>query len=237
MFRQFSRAVLVLSLYFCSMGVFGQYDDVAHDQNLINLGVAGINDDTNISATVVAPINRGNVNGWLGLYGQQQTVEGAISSQLLNAHIQVGYDLGFVINAFADWTKDRQRGISGQTQIGGFAAADLYETDEIQVTGGAGNFLENKRVRGDLELKDTDPNVSRWLLYALAKYRRYSLLSKVTPKADFGDFQISLEPIAAYSLSDALSLIVRAKLGYETAPVAAGEEFHASYQLQLGATF
>ena len=227
--------VLITAVTVFASSGYGQYDDVAHDQNLINLGVAGMNDDTSVSATVIAPINQERIDGWVGLYGQQQTHEGELTSQLLNAHAVVGYGFleRFSVNAFADWTKDRQRGISGQTQIGGFVAADLYETDEVKVTGGAGNFLENKQVRGDLELKDTDPNVSRWLFYSLAKYRRYSLLSKITPKANFGDFQVSLEPTATYTLSDSLSLVVRAKLGYETEPVVEGEGFFTSYQLQF----
>ncbi len=60
---------------------------------------------------------------------------------------------------------------------------------------------------------------------------------KFTPKIDFSDLQVSVEPTATYTLSDTLSLIVRAKLGYETEPLVEGEEFFTSYQLQLGATF
>ena len=231
--------VLVTAMMVLVSSGYGQYDELAHDQNLINLGIAGMNDDTSISATVIAPINQEKIDGWAGLYGQQQTHDGELTSQLLNAHAVVGYGFleRFSVNAFADWTKDKQRGIAGQFQLGGFIAADLYEDGEIIINGGAGNFLENKQVREDLELKEADPNVVRLLAYVLAKYGRYSLMYKFTPKVDFSDLQLSLEPTATYTLSDTLSLILRAKLGYETEPVVEGEELFTSYQLQLGATF
>ena len=239
MFRQFSQAVLVLVLYFCSMYAYAQYDEIAHDVRQINIGIAGMNDDTSFSATAIVPIDQNKIEGWGGFYGQQQTSGGEVTSQVLNAHTVVGYAFHerVGINAFVDWNRDKQRGIAGQTQLGAFVSVDLYEDKGWRVNGGAGNFLENKQAREDLELKETDPNVVRALAYLRAQYSRYSVMYRFTPKIDFSDLQVSVEPTATYTLSDTLSLILRAKLGYETEPLVEGEEFFTSYQLQLGATF
>ena len=218
---------------------YGQYDELAHDVRQINIGIAGMNDDTSFSATAIVPINQNKIEGWGGFYGQQQTSDGEVTSQVLNAHTVIGYAFHerAGVNAFVDWNRDKQRGIAGQTQLGAFVSVDLYEDKGWRVNGGAGNFLENKQAREDLELKETDPNVVRALAYLRAQYSRYSVMYRFTPKIDFSDLQVSLEPTATYTLSDTLSLIVRAKLGYETEPLVEGEEFFTSYQLQLGATF
>ena len=232
---------LVLATAMMVLGSSGytQYDELAHDVRQINIGIAGMNDDTSFSATVIVPINQNKIEGWGGFYGQQQTSDGEVTSQVLNAHTVVGYAFHerVGVNAFVDWNRDKQRGIAGQTQLGAFVSVDLYEDEGWRVNGGAGNFLENKQAREDLELKDTDPNVVRALAYIRAQYSRYSVMCKFTPKIDFSDLQVSVEPTATYTLSDTLSLIVRAKLGYETEPLVEGEEFFTSYQLQLGATF
>ncbi len=218
---------------------YGQYDELAHDVRQINIGIAGMNDDTSFSATAIVPINQNKIEGWGGFYGQQQTSDGEVTSQVLNAHTVVGYAFHerVGVNAFVDWNRDKQRGIAGQTQLGAFVSVDLYEDKGWRVNGGAGNFLENKQAREDLELKETDPNVVRALAYLRAQYSRYSVMYRFTPRIDFSDLQVSLEPTATYTLSDTLSLILRAKLGYETEPLVEGEEFFTSYQLQLGATF
>lgn len=218
---------------------YGQYDEIAHDVRQINVGIAGMNDDTSFSATAILPIDQNKIEGWSGLYTQQQTSDGEVTSQVINVHTVVGYAFHerVGINAFVDWNRDKQRGIAGQTQLGAFVSVDLYEDKGWRVNGGAGNFLENKQAREDLELKETDPNVVRALAYVRAQYSRYSVMYRFTPKIDFSDLQVSVEPTATYTLSDTLSLIVRAKLGYETEPLVEGEEFFTSYQLQLGATF
>ena len=229
-----------LLLAFVAVSIsYAQYDEIAHDVRQINIGIAGMNDDTSFSATAILPIDQNKIEGWSGLYTQQQTSDGEVTSQVINAHTVVGYAFHerVGINAFVDWNRDKQRGIAGQTQLGAFVSVDLYEDKGWRVNGGAGNFLENKQAREDLELKDTDPNVVRALAYVRAQYSRYSVMCKFTPKIDFSDLQVSVEPTATYTLSDTLSLIVRAKLGYETEPLAEGEEFFTSYQLQLGATF
>ena len=229
-----------LLLAFVAVSIsYAQYDEIAHDVRQINIGVAGMNDDTSFSATAIVPIDQNKIEGWSGLYTQQQTSDGEVTSQVINAHTVVGYAFHerVGINAFADWNRDKQRGIAGQTQLGAFVSVDLYEDKGWRVNGGAGNFLENKQAREDLELKETDPNVVRALAYVRAQYSRYSIMYKFTPKIDFSDLQVSVEPTATYTLSDTLSLIVRAKLGYETEPLVEGEEFFTSYQLQLGATF
>ena len=229
-----------LLLAFVAVSIsYAQYDEIAHDVRQINIGIAGMNDDTSFSATAILPIDQNKIEGWSGLYTQQQTSDGEVTSQVINAHTVVGYAFHerVGINAFVDWNRDKQRGIAGQTQLGAFVSVDLYEDKGWRVNGGAGNFLENKQAREDLELKETDPNVVRALAYVRAQYSRYSIMYKFTPKIDFSDLQVSVEPTATYTLSDTLSLIVRAKLGYETEPLVEGEEFFTSYQLQLGATF
>ena len=229
-----------LLLAFVAVSIsYAQYDEIAHDVRQINIGIAGMNDDTSFSATAILPIDQNKIEGWSGLYTQQQTSDGEVTSQVINVHTVVGYAFHerVGINAFVDWNRDKQRGIAGQTQLGAFVSVDLYEDKGWRVNGGAGNFLENKQAREDLELKETDPNVVRALAYVRAQYSRYSVMYKFTPKIDFSDLQVSVEPTATYTLSDTLSLIVRAKLGYETEPLVEGEEFFTSYQLQLGATF
>ncbi len=231
--------VLVTAMMVLVSSGYAQYDEIAHDVRQINIGIAGMNDDTSFSATAIVPIDQNKIEGWGGFYGQQQTSGGEVTSQVLNAHTVVGYAFHerVGINAFVDWNRDKQRGIAGQTQLGAFVSVDLYEDKGWRVNGGAGNFLENKQAREDLELKETDPNVVRALAYVRAQYSRYSVMYRFTPKIDFSDLQVSVEPTATYTLSDTLSLIVRAKLGYETEPLVEGEEFFTSYQLQLGATF
>ncbi|MDE0298599.1 MAG: hypothetical protein OXN17_08210 [Candidatus Poribacteria bacterium] len=229
---------LLLAFVMASIS-FAQYDELAHDVRQISIGIAGMNDDTSVSTAAILPINQNRIEGWGGIYGQQQSSGGEVTSQVLNAHAVIGYAFHerVGVNAFVDWNRDKQRGIAGQTQLGGFVSVDLYEDDGWRVNGGAGNFLENKQAREDLELKDADPNVMRALAYLRAQYSRYSVMYKFTPKIDFSDLQVSIEPVATYTLSDTLSLIVRAKIGYETEPLVEGEEFFTSYQLQLGATF
>ena len=103
--------------------------------------------------------------------------------------------------------------------------------------GGAGNYLENKQARDDLGIKDADPNVVRALAYLKLKYGRYSLTNKFSPRIDLSDLQILVEPSAEYSLSDTVSLLAKARIGYETDPIAEGENWFSAYQLQLQTTF
>ncbi len=139
-----------LLLAFVAVSIsYAQYDEIAHDVRQINIGIAGMNDDTSFSATAILPINQNKIEGWSGLYTQQQTSDGEVTSQVINVHTVVGYAFHerVGINAFVDWNRDKQRGIAGQTQLGAFVSVDLYEDKGWRVNGGAGNFLENKQAR------------------------------------------------------------------------------------------
>ena len=215
------------------------YEEVAHDQRQIAIGISGAGDDNSLSATLIVPIKQDRIEGWAGGFAQQQSSDGEISAQVINAHTTVGYSVHerVSLNAFADWNRDKQRGIAGQTQFGAFVGVDIYEQSGLLVNGGAGNFLENKQARDDLGVKDTDPNVVRALAYVRGQYQRYSAVWRFTPKVDLSDIQFTLEPTATYTLSDTLSLVVKAKLGYESEPLVEGEEVFTAYQLQLSAAF
>ena len=231
-----TACLLSAFVMFCA---HAQYDDLTHNQRQINIGFDGANKDTSISATGIFPINQNKIEGWSGVFVQQQTSDGEVTSQVLNGHAVLGYAFHdrVSLNAFTDWSRDKQRGIAGQTQIGAFVSIDIYQEKGYKINGGAGNFLENKQARDDLGIKDTDPNVVRALAYLRTQYSRYSVMFKFTPQIDLSDLQFSLEPTATYELSDTLSLIASARLGYETEPLAEGEELFTSYQLQLSTTF
>ena len=236
----FTRFTLMILLVLLAGFAQAQYDELDHTQRMINIGIDGINSDTSISGSAIIPVDTSNVDGWVGLFGQQQTDEGEVTSQTLNAHGVFGYALSdrYGVNAFVDWTKDKERGIAGQTQFGGFVSVDLYEDDAFEVTGGVGNFLENKQAQADLEIKDTDPTVVRGLFYVLTKVGRYKFMFKGMPQLnEFSDARFTLEPSGVYELSDTLQLVLRAKLGYETEPIIEGEEFFSSYQAQIGIQF
>lgn len=239
----FDLAVIsALMLAIFALSVFAQddpYEEIAHDVRQVAIGVDGSGGGNSLSATLIVPFEQGKTSGWAGGFAQQQSNDGEVIEQMLNAHATGGYALHdrVDINAFVDWTRDKERGIAGQSQIGAFVNVDIYADNRLALNGGAGNFVENKQARDDLGLKDTDPNVVRALAYVQLKYDRYVLMNRFTPQIDFSDLQFMVEPTATYSLSDKLSLVVKAKLGYETEPLVEGEEFYTSYQLQLSSRF
>ena len=214
---------------------FAQYDEIDVGRNLVNVGFDGAGDHTSLSVTAVAPISQfdDRFSGWLGGFAQQQTTDGAITAQTLNAHAQVGWRF---LNAFGDWTRDKLRGISSQSQVGGFVSAPRFRYAGVGFTAGAGNFLENKQTQADLEVKETDPNVVRWLIYCRASYSNYAALVKLTPALDGADMQASFEPRARYALSDRLAVVLSGIFGYESEPLT-DSSVYSSYQAQLSAEF
>ena len=234
---------LIIAMFACSWALAHDdetpFDEMDSGKRTIAIGIDGMNDDTSLSATVVVPVNVDRIEGWAGGFLQQQTDEGEVISQLLNVHTQLGYNVSDLIsiNAFGDFLRDKERGIGSQLQVGGFIGIDIYETDMLSVHGGAGNYLENKQARDDLGITDADPNVVRALAYLKLKYGRYSLTNKFSPRIDLSDLQILVEPSAEYSLSDTVSLLAKARIGYETDPIAEGENWFSAYQLQLQTTF
>ena len=245
MFRNVLCIFLVLFAALSTQFIYAQeedpYADISHAERQIGIGIAGAGDDTSLSATAIFPINQDNITdgSWAGVSAQQQSGNGEVTAQVLNAHAVVGYDLqeSVSINVFGDWSRDKERGIAGQTRLGGFLNVDFYEERGWRINGGAGNFLENKQAQEDLERKATDPNVVRALGYVKVRHGRYSARFEFTPKLDFSHPQFVFKPKASYTLSDTLSLVALGTAGYDSEPLVEGEEFYTSYQLQFSSRF
>ena len=236
--------VLGLALTMAVHFVYAQddvYEEIDHATRQIAVGIAGAGDDNSLSATVIVPIRGNKISdtSWAGGFVQQQTSDGEVTAEVLNAHTVVGYDVHDIVslNAFADWNRDKQRGIAGQTQFGGFVGVDIYEENGWKVTGGAGNFLESKQALEDLEKKANDSAVVRALGYVKVGFGRYSVRLDFTPKLDLSHPQTSVKGKAAFSLNDKLSLVVSGVAGYDSEPLVDGEEFYTSHQAQFNLTF
>ena len=228
-------ALLMFAVTFVQVA-FSQFDDLPRDKVQINIGVSGVNDDSSISALIVTPASTGIYSGWLGLFGEQQTIEGIIESQVINAHIQGGFNIrGFGIECFYDFERNDHKGIAGQSQIGAFIRPGIYQVQGVEISGGVGNFLENTSAREDLGLKVGDPNVIRWLGYMSSEFRNVALLTRVTPEIDLSDFQVSIEPTVNFDLDERISLVLGGTAEYESASLL--DLWHFSYRLMLGVEF
>ena len=212
-----------------------QYTDLNKGVRQVNIGLSGINDSSTLAITSVLPFDTGKYSGWGGAFVQQQTVDGELASQLINIYGEVGYEFSFFnINAFSGFTKDTHKGTEREVQIGGFIASPYITRRDITFRVGAGNFLENKEVREDLELADADPNVTRWFFYSKAAWSWLSLTAKVTPQVDLSDFQAELHPVARFVLKDNVDLVLSGIVDYEST---LDDPVHTSYLAQLGIRF
>ena len=215
---------------------------VEHDERQVLIGVSGVNDTVSNSALVILPVDNDTARGWVGVFYQQSTANGEIVSDIRNAHIEAGVDVGvqgLSVNAFSEINSDRERGIAKQLQVGGFGRY-AFAVQQTDVAVGFGNFLENEEVRAELGLKDTDSNVSRWLLYASTEIFHVDLLARMTPKLDFSDVQVSLEPKMTFDLDklgDNVSVVASAIIDIDSHPIVEDKHVATSYSLLLGATF
>lgn len=217
---------------------FGQYSEIDHDTRAMYLGVNGVDDTQNTSATLVLPFDSKRANGWLGLFLQQGTTDGEVVSDIRNAHLETGIKTkrkGLTLNVFYDQTSDRERGIGKQRQIGGFVRQET-QIKGREVTFGVGNFAEAESVRSDLELKDTDDVfLSRWLAYLSTTIGDIDILLRFTPAFDFRDQQLTLEPRYDYQLAKNLDLVVSSVVEVDSHPIVEGKHVSASYQIALSA--
>ena len=215
------------------------FDELNLTQRIIGIGIDGLNDDLSLSATVVVPVRVKKIEGWVGGFAQQQSNDGDVTSQLINGHTVLGYKLSerFTINSFADYLRDKDRGIDSQVQLGGFLSADLIDTNTFHLSAGAGNFVENQQARDDLDLKETDPNVLRFLAYAKAAYGRYSIIQRITPQVDLSDIRIELEPTGSWSLGEKASLVAKLRFIYESHPIIEDKYTSSAFQIQWQSRF
>ena len=230
---------LIATFCLCS---YGQYSEIDHNEQQILLGTTGVNDTVSTSALAILPFDKGNYQGWLGLYYAQSTADGEVVSDVKNGRAEGGVDIGIEgmsINAFGEISTDKEKGIDRQLQVGGFVRYEFEGVSDGDAVG-VGNFLENEAALGDLGLDKTklDSNVVRGLLYYSTEVVGLDILIEGKPNiAEPKDVKLSIEPKYVLDLSDKLALVASAIFDVDSRPIVEGNHITTSYALQLGATW
>lgn len=197
-----------------------QFDDIPHDNITVDLGLAGDRGSQSNSLTAVFPYPR--ANGWFGVHALRTTADSEVLSDVVKAHAQGGIRVrGVGFELFVDAERDKIKGTDLTTAIGYFIRPGIYDKNGWQISGGAGNFIENVDARDELGLTDADGSAVRWLVFASIDYRGVTTLVKATPLADFSDSQVEVSPSVRYELKENVSLGLSAVLEYHSNPLTA----------------
>jgi hypothetical protein len=219
--RSFYATTIGLLIFFLAAYLSyceAQFDDIPHDNITVDLGLAGDRGSQSNSLTAVIPYKQ--VNGWVGVHALRTIAGDDVLSDVLKAHAQGGLRFGtFGVELFVDAERDKQKGTDLTTAIGYFIRPGIYEKDGWQVSGGAGNFIENTAVREELGLTDADESAVRWLAFASVDYRGVTTLVKATPITDFSDFQLEVSPSINFALKQNISLGLSAVWEYDSDPL------------------
>ena len=224
--------ILVFALH--NNTAWAQFDDIPQDKITVDLGLAGDRGSQSNSLTAVVPIPE--VNGWVGIHGLKTTADSEVLSEAIKAHAQGGLRFGsFGVELFVDAERDKLKGTDLTTAFGYFIRPGIYERNGWQVSGGAGNFIENIDARDELGLTDADGSAVRWLAFASADYRGVTTLVKATPITDLSDFQLEISPSVRFTLKEDVSLGLSAVWEYDSDPLTE-HNTHLSYLtvLRLG---
>ena len=225
---------LLLAFFALHSPSWAQFDDIPHAEITIDLGLAGDRGSQSNSLTAVFPY--ASANGWFGIHALRTTAGDEVLSDVVKAHAQGGVRFGTLgFELFADAERDKLKGTDLTTALGYFVRPGIYERNGWQISGGAGNFVENTDARDELGLTDADDTVIRWLAFSSIDYRGVSTLVKATPISDFSDFQLEISPSIKFELKQNISLGVSALWEYDSDPLSE-EHTHISYLtvLRLG---
>lgn len=216
----------------------GQYSEIDHSVRQIELGVTGIGDSGATTFTGIFPYERKGARGWIGLHSSNTTLNGKVVGDIRNLHIELGKDVrpNISLNAFAEWNTDKELGLDREMQVGGFLRG-VKSLEKRDLIFGLGNFLVDEQARADLELKETDDTVVRWLFYVSTTARDLKLMFEFTPQLDFSDFQTEIEPKYLYHLNDQVALLAAIALEYDSQPLVEDKHFSTRYSLKLTAQF
>ena len=225
---------LILLLFTSHNPSSAQFDDIPHEEITVDLGLAGDRGSQSNSLTAVLPISA--VNGWAGVHALKTTATGEVLSEVVKAHLQGGYRFGTLgLEMFVDAERNLIQGTDLTTAVGYFVRPGIYERNGWQISGGAGNFVENTNARDELGLTDADGSVIRWLAFSSLDYRGITTLIKATPISDLSDFQLEISPAVKFELKSNISLGISASWEYDSDPITE-HNTHISYLtvLRLG---
>ena len=185
----------LIFLFFLAQSVPAYYGDIATDKESFTLGIAGQNANQITSLTALFPIER--ANGWVGAYVSRQVADGEVISEVLNGHLQGGFDVrGVGIEAYIEATRDKWRAIDFAVEIGYFVRPGHYTWNDIIFSGGAGNYTERRDEDEAIGRDAADASTTfGWLAFVSGKWKNVSGVLRYKPSIDFAESMVEGEPV------------------------------------------
>lgn len=196
---------LLIFVFFLTMTAQGYYGDVATDRESFTLGIAGQNGNQVTSLTALFPIEQ--ANGWAGAYVSRQVADEMVVSEVINGHIQGGFDIkGVGIEAYAAATRDKWRAIDLAIETGYFIRPGIFLWGDITFSGGAGNYTERRTEDHEIGREADDAETSfGWLAFVSAKYKNISAVVRFKPEITFEHTTIEASATFNQDIADNLA--------------------------------
>ena len=184
--KRFFILGISLAFFLSHSMAFSFFADTDVEHQSFSLGVINNNDEAVASFIGVFPLM--SIDGFAALYAARQSSGQEVTSEVYVGRLQGGGQVGVIkLRAYTEVSRDLIQMINLKVEAGYFAESPSFYWQQVEFTGGAGNFSD-RRENDDSIGGDEDEINFGYLMFLTAEYRRLNSIIRLKPQISLDDF-------------------------------------------------